>query len=744
MTRSLTPPFSPKNESGIAKALLHIFSLFLIMGLGCKSEDPEEKFTRLMSKAEEYREAGKYEEARISLQSATQLKPENAQVYFELADVLARQKQIGKAVLNYQYTINLDPSHKDARRRLAALYIVGGKAEDAEGHIRKLLELDPGDKDALILDASLASKRKDFDKAREVYERILTMEKNNPSALAGLADLALADGDLKKAEELLRKALQSDPDNNPIQLALINMYSTQGRLDEAEKLLESLVKENPSNSGLRFFFGEFLLSAGARDRAQTEYEAALEHDPLRHIARDRLYDIHLANRTPEKAAELTSQLESLYPEEPAVTYFKARGVELERKPEEALEMYLSLTGKLRSFSPVFRRAGLIEMGLGKISESLEHLNQAIAIDPFDIGARIALARYFLKQQDYSQAKEHITRVLAKFPRQVAANILRADVAKEEGDFETAERVYRLMVKAFPNSPVGYLRLASLAEETKKVDLAIELYRQALSYDVGVFTPAKRFTALMLAQQGPEATTAELRKMIEQSKQSKGELKVVLATLLMTTPGSDIEEARSLLQAAIDDKPNFLPAYSLLARLDAAQGRNEEAIENYKKLIAQKPDHLPTRLLYAITLERTGNLQEAADEYEAILKMSSRFAAAANNLAWLLADQLDGDLNRALDLARLAKEELPKESAVADTLGWVYYKRGAHRAALPLIEEAIELDKERGRTNPEIVYHLALVKNALGDEQGAKEAAEIALKGMNPKHPEYEAVKKLTE
>ena len=49
--------------------------------------------------------------------------------------------------------------------------------------------------------------------------------------------------------------------------------------------------------------------------------------------------------------------------------------------------------------------------------------------------------------------------------------------------------------------------------------------------------------------------------------------------------------------------------------------------------------------------------------------------AANNLAWMYAESGE-NLDRALQLAQAATRRLPKSPAVQDTLGWVYYEKGA--------------------------------------------------------------------
>ena len=96
--------------------------------------------------------------------------------------------------------------------------------------------------------------------------------------------------------------------------------------------------------------------------------------------------------------------------------------------------------------------------------------------------------------------------------------------------------------------------------------------------------------------------------------------------------------------------------------------------------------------------------------------------AMNNLASLLSDYRTdkASLDRAYTLAvGLRKSQVPQ---FKDTLGWVHYQRGEHKAALPLLEEAAsELP-----SMPLVRYHLGMNYIALSDPTKAEEHLKKAL------------------
>jgi tetratricopeptide (TPR) repeat protein len=740
---------SPIRGSFFKSAIL-AFGLFTALTLlsGCSCEDPKVKFDRLMQEAQQYFDKKDYKAARVSLLAAVELQPKNGNAYFKLAEAQVHLAQIGPAVENYNTAINYSPDHRDARLHLASIMLAGKQFELSENHVQSILDKNPEDSEALILKANLetAGTRKNTKEAKKILEAVLKKEPNSVSALASMAQAYLVEGDAKSAEEYFNKALKSEPENRALQMALADLYARQGRLDEAQKSLKTLVDTNPEQSGLRYIFGEFLLRRGQADGALEQYQETLKTEPERHNARDRLYDMYLARQKPDEAKALTADLIAALPEDPGVSYFKGRDLELEGKLEEALVAFLDSIKLINNFAPAFRRAGLIEMQLGKEREGVEHLNQAIAIDAGDVGARLAMARHLYLRRELDQATEHVEQILARYPRQFGANLLRADIALLEGDLDVARKVYEFFVEAFPENPNAPFKMGLLEERSKNFDKAREWYKKTLGFDENVLAPARRYAMLTAQFKKVPEVIKEIEGFREKSKNGKGEYDLLLATLSIANQDDPdrFTTAKALFERAISENGNLIGAYAGLGALAAKDGNIDAAIENYKKLLEKNPEHLPSMMLLAGSYERKGAAKEAAEVYENILKRTPRFAPAANNLAYLLAEELNGSLDDALKYAQIAKEELTNEGSVADTLGWIHYKRGSARVALPILEEAVDLEQEaRGNVNPEILYHLAVVKKELGDAAGAKKAIADALKAIGAnEHPKKAEMEKL--
>jgi tetratricopeptide (TPR) repeat protein len=114
--------------------------------------------------------------------------------------------------------------------------------------------------------------------------------------------------------------------------------------------------------------------------------------------------------------------------------------------------------------------------------------------------------------------------------------------------------------------------------------------------------------------------------------------------------------------------------------------------------------------------------EAIAHYEKAVEYDSTAATAANNLAWLLAENKE-QLDRALQLAKAAQGQLPLNAEVVDTLGWVYVQHEMLALGITTLEEAVRL----APSNPLYAYHLGVAYAKNGDDAKARKSLQAALK-----------------
>jgi tetratricopeptide (TPR) repeat protein len=99
----------------------------------------------------------------------------------------------------------------------------------------------------------------------------------------------------------------------------------------------------------------------------------------------------------------------------------------------------------------------------------------------------------------------------------------------------------------------------------------------------------------------------------------------------------------------------------------------------------------------------------------------------------------GDLDRALDLAKAAKAQLPERAEVSDTLADVYMRKAMPQLAVPLWRQAVDRDPK-----PAYRYRLAGAYRATGRVAEARQELERTLATKEPFAERAAAQRELAE
>jgi tetratricopeptide (TPR) repeat protein len=146
-----------------------------------------------------------------------------------------------------------------------------------------------------------------------------------------------------------------------------------------------------------------------------------------------------------------------------------------------------------------------------------------------------------------------------------------------------------------------------------------------------------------------------------------------------------------------------------------------AIELFDEAAKANPNDTAPAYAAAQLVLRAGDPTAARQRLEAIVQRDPGHAGARNDLAWLLTQQPDPDLERALALAEEA-HRTDASPEIADTLGWVYLQRGETERAAELFQGALEKRPE----SQSIRYHLGVALGRQGERQRAIETLRQAV------------------
>jgi tetratricopeptide (TPR) repeat protein len=197
-----------------------------------------------------------------------------------------------------------------------------------------------------------------------------------------------------------------------------------------------------------------------------------------------------------------------------------------------------------------------------------------------------------------------------------------------------------------------------------------------------------------------------------------------------------DKAEAEFKKAIELNNTIPTSYMNLAQLYLASGKLEQAMQEYEAIVVKNPKVLQAHLLLGMIYQQKNQYDKAKAQYEQVLALNPKFAPAANNLAWLMMEHGD-NIDVALAYAQTAREQSAEDPHIADTLGWIYYKKNAYLKAVSLLKEAAE----KLPSDPVVQYHYGMAQDKNGNPEAAKKTLAASLK-LNPNYPGADEARKV--
>ncbi|MGB3829399.1 MAG: tetratricopeptide repeat protein [Ornithinimicrobium sp.] len=185
---------------------------------------------------------------------------------------------------------------------------------------------------------------------------------------------------------------------------------------------------------------------------------------------------------------------------------------------------------------------------------------------------------------------------------------------------------------------------------------------------------------------------------------------------------DLEEATTQFErglAAVPDDPTLLAGR---ARVYAAQGDEDRAVETFDRVVAARP--LPDYLVeYGFYLDSIGRTAEADEQFATVQTVQALFEAngVQDDLtsAHVAADR--GDPKTAVKHAK-AEWKLRQNIDAADAMAWALHRADRDDEALGYAKKANALDGD----NALFLYHQGIIEQSLGMDEAARKTLRTAL------------------
>lgn len=297
--------------------------------------------------------------------------------------------------------------------------------------------------------------------------------------------------------------------------------------------------------------------------------------------------------------------------------------------------------------------------------------------PLSVDAWRSLGLLQAQQKRPQQAADAFARGLSISPTDVLLHLERMDQLRAANQANAARD--SLLAAYAVRASISQARVAQLLAEQLEDD----------------YHPSKALEVYALAKQlaaNDEAAVLNIQQKVLALKARQGDTASLEALLALTTAQSKPEEAEKLtyvVAGVLRDTRQGARAVTLLSARPKTPERDYEL---------------------ALALESTGQFERAESLLRAALKTNPKAVHLLNALGYGLVDRYASPQQLVEGTAMLeqAYAASPGSAAIADSLGWAYFRAGKSAQALPLLEVAYAQKRD-----PEVAAHLGEVLFSLG-------------------------------
>ena len=723
---------------------LLIIALCAFLFASCSSQAKQNHIT----KGEEFLQKRKFNEAVMEFRAAAEIDKNSGDAYWGLARAQENLGDYLSTIDNLRKAIELDPKNLEAKAKLGNYFLASNPPSiaDTEKLLEDIFNQDPKFIEGYILKASLFDvqnkpqadvleilkqaialnpkrvesymslsryfmKKNDVqraekaiiegidagddkttgfieygkflvfqnrtDEAEQKYSKAIESSPNNIEAHEAIADFYISQKQFQKAEAQYLELVKIQENSPESRVELANFYERTGRNEEAIKIFNEIIAESPDYARAHYRLAEIYLGLKQYDKVSAEIEKLLainDSDLEALMLRARL------NLDNNKPIDSVSDLETILKKQPSLReglYFMAQARLALGQPDQAR----AFIGDLVRYHPNYLRTKLLNIQASFIAGQIEMARR-------DANELLIKVEKSFPNAEVTSAELEDLRQRALSSRGLA-NLQLGNLAEAKSDLVEVARLS-------PNSNAALLNLAKLSIAEKNYSEALSIYEKVLNADGNNFDALSSLVSV-LSRQG---NFAEANRRIENAMKVQAGKNDVLAALHylkaeVALAQNNSDEAEQHLNNSITADDNYLPAYSAYASILISKNKTADAIIEYQKLVDKIPT-APVYTLLGMIQESSGNLQEAEKNYRKALEIAPEMPIASNNLAWLIADTGNGNLDEALKLAQTAVDQDQTAANYFDTLGWVYFKKGLYSPAIEQLRRAVALDESKVR------------------------------------------------
>ena len=711
-------------------------------------------------------------DAAINYRKSIQKQPQDAEAHYRLARAESNQGNQVNAYNELQQASTLAPNRDDIRVELADVALIVYQAtpgkpkklyDQVTGAADQLLKNNPQSFDGLRLKADVLAIDNRLEEAVATFQKADAARRMDPSVVYPLVQVFFRLNRISEGEDLGKRFLQVHKEDARVYDLLVAQYLKDNRTQEAVDLLKAKAANLPTdpepvlqlasvyrdlkrepemlqtlqamlNDPKRFprghaYVGEFYAGSGKWEEALREYAAGERASP-----RDRAFYQKLSVKVliaEGKRGEAIEQLNEVVKATPddddarearAILYRESKDPKL---MDSAIAELNALIVKNSNNSVARYNLGLTYLARNDLGSARSQLIESAKLDRFYVDPRLALAEMSQKARNYDETIRWADEVLAVAPSNVSARLWRGAGLLGSKAYIAARTELNAVLRDAPNSMDANLHMAILDASEKKYKEAEDRYLRLYKPGQKDLRPLEGLIQLY----GEQRQMDRALKLLDQElKQDPDSMSVHLLLASTALRAGKLDLATKEYEWLRSRDPKSIQAYVSLGDIYQLRGDVTSALKSYEKAREFAPNDSRIIALIAYLQESaSGQTTEAIANLRKQLSLDPENTIAMNNLAFALADA-GNDLDQALSLAERAQKKAPNNDGIADTLGWVYTKKGLNDSAIQIFSRLVKKYPDE----PAFRYHLGVALLQKGNAEEAKAEFVIGLSKKPPK------------
>ena len=755
--------------SGYRRPIL-VFGLIALLLSAC-SMDPNVRKQKYFKSGQDYFAKGRYQEAAIKFTNAIKIDSGYADAHFQLAESYLHLQQGNRAYQELTRTIELRPEDYKARIDLANLLILGRKFQEAQVQVDWLLKKRPDDPTAHTLASSLLAVQGKIPDAIAEIQRAIALDPSRWEPNMSLAllqvkslDFAAAEANFKKvttlnpksiqphlvlgefyqsqkrfgeAEQEFRNALAIDPTSMGPREALARLYIAEGKNADAEQTLKQAKHDLPHNPDSFLALSNFYYVTGDLDKAIAEYHALIVERPKDLEARKKYIELLLQAKRYDEARSLNDEILKTNPKDDDALVFRSQMQINSGDPSDAAQTLQAVVKDAPNNIQAHYALGVAFQKQGNLEHAVSEWREALRLNPNFLVAQRSIAEAAMQKGDMNSLEDAANQMIRLQPGSPEGYALRALANINGKHYTEAEQDVHRAIDVAPQSAIGYTQMGNLRFVQNRYSDAAKAYQDALDRNTDSTDALRGLMSTYIAEKQVDKAIAAANVQIGKSPNNSGFYDMLGSALFHNK--SDLNGAEAAFAKSVALDKNNSDAVFQLCQVRAAKGEIDQAIATGEQSLKDNPRQPGLYVLMGDLYESKSNWKSAEDAYQKALAINSQNPVASNDLARVML-QKGENLDVALSLAQKARTGLPSSPGVADTLGWIYYRKGVYPLAITFLKEALDQqEKNKLPENPDYDYHIGWAYEKTGQAALARQHFEHLLK-IHPNYPAATEIK----